>query len=238
MNSIRFISVILILISSITFGQQNPFSIGERFNYTLQFNFIKMGHGSLSIGENEIIEGIPAHHIIFEAKTSRFADRIFSVRDKIDIWLDQSDFTTLKVIKQISEGDYKKNFFTTFDYDNLFAITNNDTIHIDGKVRDPYSLLFYLRTFPLEVGQILDFTTFDRKKTTQFQVIVDGKETIDTPAGTYDCKIVRPFREGKSLLKNKGDMIIWFSDDEQCIPIQIQIKLKFGSMLLQLKSIN
>ena len=238
MNSLRFILTVLIFISSLTFSQQNPFNIGENFSYTLQFNFVKMGRGSLSIGENEIINGVPTHHIIFTAKTSKFADRIFPVRDKIDIWIDQSDFTTLKVIKQISEGDYNKNFFTTIDYNNSFAITNNDTIPIDGKVRDPYSLLFYLRTFPLEVGQILDFTTFDRKKTTQFQVIVDGRETINTPAGTFYCKIVRPFREGKSLLKNKGDMIIWFSDDEQCIPVQIQIKLKFGSMLLQLKSIN
>ena len=69
-------------------------------------------------------------------------------------------------------------------------------------------------------------------------VSVDGKETVNTPAGEYYCKIVRPFREGKSLLKNSGDMVIWFTDDGQRIPVQIQIKLKFGSMLLQLKSIS
>jgi hypothetical protein len=197
-----------------------------------------MGRGYLTVEENTEISGLPSHHVVFEAKTSKFADRIFKVRDKIDIWLNQNDLTTLKVIKQIREGDYRRNYLTTFDYTNSIAITNNDTIPIDGKVRDPYSLLFYLRTIPLEVGQVLKFTTFDRKKSTDFQVIVDGKETVDTPAGSYHCKIVRPFREGKSLLKNSGDMVFWFSDDEHCIPVQIQIKLNFGSMLLQLKSIS
>lgn len=190
------------------------------------------------VDEDEAVNDTPAHHVTFYAKTSKFADRIFKVRDKVDIWLDQEDMTTLKVLKQIREGDYKKNFYTVIDYENSIAITNNDTIPLDGRVRDPYSLLFYLRTIPLEVGQILDFTTFDRKKTTEFQVLVASKETIKTPAGTYTCKIIKPFREGKSLLKNSGDMMIWFSDDEQCIPVQIQIKLKFGSMLLQLLSIS
>lgn len=223
---------------SLLFSETTPFKVGEKLTYTLQFNVIKMGRGYLSVEENDLTSGIPSYHVQFKAKTSKFADRIFRVRDKIDIWLNQEDLTSLKVIKQIKEGDYHRNYLTTFDYDNLIAITNNDTIAISGKVRDPYSLLFYLRTIPLEVGQVLDFTTFDRKKSTEFQIIVDGKETIKTPAGSYNCKVIRPFSEGKSLLKNSGDMIIWFSDDEQCIPVQIQIKLNFGSMLLQLKSIN
>ena len=114
------------------------------------------------LNKMRLISGIPSYHVQFKAKTSKFADRIFRVRDKIDIWLNQEDLTTLKVIKQIKEGDYHRNYLTTIDYDNLIAITNNDTIAISGTVRDPYSLLFYLRTIPLEVGQILDFTTFDQ----------------------------------------------------------------------------
>jgi hypothetical protein len=234
----RLIIISLLLITSTLLSQDGPFNIGEKLNYSLQFNFIKMGRGYLLVDEDEAVNDTPAHHVTFYAKTSKFADRIFKVRDKVDIWLDQQDLTTLKVLKQIQEGDYKKNFYTVIDYENSIAITNNDTIPLDGRVRDPYSLLFYLRTIPLEVGQILDFTTFDRKKTTDFQVMVAGKETIKTPAGTFTCKIIKPFREGKSLLKNSGDMMIWFSDDAQCIPVQIQIKLKFGSMLLQLLSIS
>jgi len=232
------IILILFLLISLKFGQNVPFKVGENLTYTLQFNIIKMGQGYLSVESCDDVTGIPFYHVKFEAKTRKFADHIFRVRDQIDIWLNKTNLTTLKINKQINEGNYHKNYNTIIDYDKSIAITNNDTININGNVRDPYSLLYYFRTIPLEIGQVLDFTTFDNKKLTDFQVIIDGKETVKTPAGTFPCIIIKPFRAGKTLLKNEGDMKIWFSDDELRLPVQIQIKLKFGSMLLQLKTIN
>ncbi len=197
-----------------------------------------MGRGYLSVESIDDISGVQSYHVKFQAKTGKFADSIYRVRDQIDIWLNKNDLTTLRINKQINEGKYHRKYYTSIDYNNLIAITNKDTIKINGTVRDPYSLLYYFRTIPLKVGQILDFTTFDQNKLTDFQVIVDGKQTIETPAGKFSCLVVKPFREGKSLLKNEGDMKIWFSDDELRLPVKIQIKIKYGSMLLQLRTIN
>lgn len=230
--------IILTLLFSLNYSQNIPFKVGEHLTYTLRFNVIKMGRGYLSVESIDSISGVQSYHIKFRAKTSKFADKIFRVRDQIDIWINKNDLTTQKINKQINEGKYHRKYHTSIDYNNLIAITNKDTIEINGAVRDPYSLLYYFRTIPLIVGQILDFTTFDNKKLTDFQVIIDGKETVITPAGKFPCIIVKPFRAGKTLLKNEGDMKIWFSDDELHLPVQIQIKLKFGSMLLQLKTIN
>ena len=232
------ILIIIPLLVSLNFGQNIPFKVGEHLTYTLQFNVIKMGRGYLSVEANDTISSIPSYHVKFQAKTSKFADNIYRVRDYIDIWLNASDLTTIKLVKQLNEGNYHKKYDTSIDYNKSIAIVNTDTLKITGAVRDPYSLLYYFRIIPLEIGQILDFTTLDNKKLTEFQVIIDGKETVKTPAGTFNCIIIKPFREGKTLLKNDGDMKIWFSDDELRLPVQIQIKLKFGSMLLQLKTIN
>ena len=232
------IGTIIILLFSLGFGQQIPFEVGEKLTYTLKFNVVKMGRGYLSVESMDNINGTDAYHVKFEAKTRKIADRVFPVHDIVDTWLNKSNLTTLRINKDISEGDYHKTYNSTIDYGNQIAITNNDTISINGPVRDPYSLLYYFRTIPLEVGQILDFTTFDQNKSNSFQVIVDGKEKVKVPAGNFPCLIVTPFTEGKTLLKNEGDMTIWFSDDERRLPIQIKIKLKFGSMLLQLKKIG
>ena len=230
--------LMLTILTSLTFSQNIPFKVGEKLSYTLQFNVVKMGRGYLTVESIEDIAGVESFHVQFEAKTRKFADRIFRVRDKIDIWLNKSDLTTLKINKQINEGGYHKNYYTYVDYANSLAIINQDTINVENDVRDPYSLLYYLRTIPLKVGQVLEFTTLDNKKISDFQIIVEGKETINTPAGKFSCIIMQPFREGEALLKNEGDMTIWFSDDELRLPIQIKIKLKFGSMLLQLRDIN
>ena len=67
---------------------------------------------------------------------------------------------------------------------------------------------------------------------------ISGKEEIKSKIGSFNCYIVKPFHQGKSLLKNEGDMKIWISDSEKRLPIRIQIKMKFGSMKLDLISIN
>ena len=46
-----------------------------------------MGRGYLSVESNDTISGVPSYHVKFQAKTSKFADNIYHVRDKIDIWL-------------------------------------------------------------------------------------------------------------------------------------------------------
>lgn len=232
------ILIVLALLVSLNYSHNIPFDVGERLTYTLQFNIIKMGRGYLSVESIDTISDVQSYHVKFEAKTIKFADKLFRVRDQIDIWLNKTNLTTLKIIKDINEGSFHRKYNTIIDYNKSIAITNGDTIQITDAVRDPYSLLYYFRTIPLEIGQVLDFTTFDNKKLTGFQVIVAGKETVKTPAGRFPCIIVKPFREGKTLLKNKGDMKIWFSDDELRLPVQIQIKLKYGSMLLQLKTVE
>jgi hypothetical protein len=210
--------------------------VGEKLQYTARFNVIPAGKATLSILGVEEVNGIPAYHVQFNAKTGSLADRIYKIRDQIDTWLDLNNLITHRQVKSIREGDYRKQLTSNIFYSDSIAITNNDTIEISRHVRDPYSLFYYLRTIPLKLGDTFEFTAFDRNKLTDFQIKVDEKEIIPVPAGTFTCLVVKPYREGQTLFKNQGDMKIWFSDDAKKIPVQIQIKLKFGSMLLQLRS--
>jgi hypothetical protein len=61
---------------------------------------------------------------------------------------------------------------------------------------------------------------------------------VKSPLGTFSCKVIRPFSDGKNLFKNAGDMQIWISDDKKRLPVKIQIKMKFGSMMLLLKKVS
>ena len=109
---------------------------------------------------------------------------------------------------------------------------------INGFLFDPYSLFYLLRTKPLILGQTIKINTFNGKKITPIQIVAKAEETINTVFGSFNCLVIKPFREGSTLLKNKGDMMIWFSNDKKRLPIQIKIKLQYGSMLLKIKEIN
>ena len=215
-----------------------PFQIGERLTYDVSFTGITAGQASLEVVNDTVVNNNHQLHIRFNARTTFPVSSIYTINDQVDTWLDSKYLYTKKLTKNIREGNYKNDSYTIIDYDQSIAITNGDTVIIDQFLRDPYSLFYFLRTIPLIIDETIDFTAFDGKKITPFQVITKTKETINTMAGTFPCLVVKPFREGTTLLKNKGDMMIWFSDDKIRLPIQIRIKLKYGSMLLKLKDIN
>jgi len=231
--------IIFLSIFTILPGQSAwPFQIGERLTYNVSFTGITAGQASLEVVNDTVVNNYHQLHIRFNARTTFPVSSIYTINDQVDTWLDSKYLYTKKLTKNIREGNYKNDSYTIIDYDQSIAITNGDTVIIDQFLRDSYSLFYFLRTIPLIIGETIDFTAFDGKKITPFQVITKTKETINTMAGTFPCLVVKPFREGTTLLKNKGDMMIWFSDDKIRLPIQIRIKLKYGSMLLKLKDIN
>ena len=235
----KIFHIIFLSIFTILTGQSPwPFQIGERFIYNVSFTGITAGQASLEVVNDTVVNNYDQLHIRFKARTTFPISSIYTINDQVDTWLDSKYLYTKKLTKNIREGNYKNDSYTIIDYDQSIAITNGDTVIIDQFLRDSYSLFYFLRTIPLIIGETINFTAFDGKRITPFQIITKTKETINTMAGTFPCLVVKPFREGTTLLKNKGDMMIWFSDDKIRLPIQIKIKLKYGSMLLKLKDIN
>ena len=57
------------------------------------------------------------------------------------------------------------------------------------------------------------------------------------PYGTVECINLIPI-ENEKLIKNKGKLEIWYSNDNKKIPIQIKLKSKFGTFIMKLKEIN
>ncbi len=242
MNHYRLVFLIsLFSFGMLSFGYaNNDYSLkpGETLNYTAYFNFIPAGSATLSVLSADTLNSIPVSHVFYQVKTKGMADRIFKVRDKINIWLNSNSFETYKVKKSIREGKFKKTSAAEFNYQDSIAVCDGDTLALSSKIRTPYSLLYYFRSLSLDLGQIIDIFTMDEKKFSDFRVLVEGKENVSTANGDYSCFILKPFREGKALLKNQGDMIVWLSDDEHRYPVQIQVKMKYGSMLLKLQSVE
>ena len=234
------LSIILILISFSTeiHGNNLPFRVGETLNYSVKFNFIPAGTAALKVVSADTVNNIPSFHIQYSARTGSLADRLFKIRDRVDSWIDARGLFIHRQIKSIRQGSYRKNSNTELFYRDSLAVVNNDSIPISGIVFDPYSLFYYLRTIPLIMGKTLNMNTFDNGLFTDFQLRVDKWETLSCPAGTFKCLVINPFKDGKTLLKNEGDMTIWFSDDARRIPVQILVKLKYGTMKLKLKSFS
>lgn len=219
-------------------AEKLPFNFGEKLIYDVSFAGIKAGKAYLEVLVDNENNNSNEIHIRFVAKTSFPFSSIYTIDDQIDTWLDIKSLYTKKILKSINQGNYSKESETIIDYENFISITNKDTTDINGYLYDPYSLFYLLRTKPLILGETIKINTFGGKKITPIQIITKSEEVINTIYGSFNCLVVKPFRKGSTLLKNKGDMMIWFSNDKNKLPVQIKIKLQYGSMLLKIKEIN
>ena len=233
----KHLSLIILFLFSFLIAE-TPFKVGESLKYSADFNLIRVGQAELYVAGLENINDLETYHVTFSANTTGLADQLFKIRDQIDIWMDKKDFFTHRLIKNINEGNYRNNVDVKFDYQKSIAITNTKEVSIDFKARDSFSMFYYLRTIPLKRNEVMSFSSYEGKRIVHYNLQMTGKETIRTNLGTFNCKVIRPYREGKNLFKNQGDMQIWISDDSKRLPIKIQIKMKFGSMTLLLKNVS
>ena len=226
------------MFASLLQADKHPFTVGETLKYDLKVNVIKAGHAKLQVIGEEIVDENQTYHIKYTVKSNRYVDRLFYVRDQVDSWLDKNGLFTRKFMKNIREGSYRYKLEAKMNYIDSTLTSEDEVFQIDSEIRDPFSLFYYLRSIPLKVGQKLSFKTFDNGQFVDFHIIVHRKENVRVPAGRFRCLVIEPYRKGKTLFKQKGDMRIWLTDDERRLPVKIETKATFGSMTMLLKRIS
>ena len=62
---------------------------------------------------------------------------------------------------------------------------------------------------------------------------VEAKETVITPAGTFQTIRVQPTADA-GVVKNRGSILIWYSDDARHLPVQVTAHLFWGTITMRL----
>jgi len=228
---------ILIFLFSFSFivAQSMPFRVHETLTYKAFFSGVPAGLGELTVIKLDTIQNLPAYHVRFKAWTTGFSDKLFSINDKIDIWLDTKSLETIKVEKKIQEGNYKKNSMSLFYHNDELIVVDGDTFSIPRGSQSPYSLFYSLRKESIPDLHDSKLIMVAGGKITQLKFLTSSKQKVTVPHGNYICNRVTPIRTDKKQFKNKGEISIWFSDEKPAqIPVKIWIKLKFGALILEL----
>jgi hypothetical protein len=228
-----------ILIFLFSFGfiiaQSMPFRVHETLTYKAFFSGVPAGLGELTVIKLDTIQDLPSYHVRFKAWTTGFSDKLFSINDKIDIWLDAKSLETIKVENRIQEGNYKKNSMSLFYHNDELVVIDGDTLSIPQGSQSPYSLLYSLRQESIPDLHDSKLLTVAGGKITQLKFLTSSKQKVTVPYGDFVCNRVTPIRTDKKQFKNKGEISIWFSEEKPAqIPVKIWIKLKFGTLILEL----
>jgi hypothetical protein len=149
--------------------------------------------------------------------------------------------------KQIQEGRRKIASDLSFDYEHGKQTQNERNLvkgtathkeaNIPACVTDSLSAMFYTQSQPLVVGQVVSFPLADSMRTTTVDMKVESREEIKTPAGTFQTVKVQPTAD-EGIVKNRGHIWIWYTDDARHMPVQIQARLFWGTITFHLQSVD
>ena len=179
------------------------------------------------------------------ADTVGNVNMLFPVVDKFQSGFDTRTGCSIGFAKQLSEGRRKVTSDLTFNYQqgkqyetsrNLVKGTaRNLQANIPACVQDSLSAIFYVASQPLVIGQTVRFPLADSMRTVTVTMKVESKEEIKTPAGTFQTIRVQPTAE-EGIVKNRGNIWIWYTDDARHMPVQIRTRLFFGTITFHLQS--
>ena len=224
---------LLILLTTSIWGNPPNF-VGEELKYSAGFRLFPAGNAILSLTLDSL-NGKPAFLLATSVKTNSFLDAFYTVRDETLSWLNIMDFSLLKAVKTIREGKYHRNHSIHTIGDSLL-IWNKKYFTITEPVYDPIAFIYFLRSQELSLEDSFHFLSAGEKKVREVWVNITGIEKIKVPAGNFDCLKVEPISpDGKPLLKNNGELRVWLSNDDNKLPVKIEMKTNIGTMVMKLK---
>jgi hypothetical protein len=209
---------------------------GERMVFEISYGPIIAGEGILeTIGTIDHL-GRTCYHVQSTANSNRFFSSIYKVRDKIVTYIDVVDLGSAYFYKRLREGDYKKTLEITFDSAaGLARYGDGQTMPVPVGVQDELSAFYYVRNLDLESGTDLTLPAHTSRRNYNMRVVVHGRETVEVPAGKFDCFVVEPVVEGEGLFKHEGRITIYISADAHRVPVLMKTKVPVGSIDVALK---
>lgn len=108
---------------------------------------------------------------------------------------------------------------------------------IPACVTDALSGIFYVGSQKLTVGQDFKLPLADALRTVAVTMKVEAREDVKTPAGTFTTVRVQPTADA-GVVKNRGTITIWYSDDARHLPVQIRAKMLWGTITFHLQSVQ
>ena len=212
--------------------------IGEKLKYRAYFGGVPAAEASLEIVGKEKLNGTSTYHVRFSARSKGIINYLFPINDKIDLWLTEDSFLTVKESLRIREGNYKKSQEMILNHNKNFVILNSDTLTIPSNTHSPYALFYFFRMKDFNQVELDTLHTTNGKKTTALKVEVERNIKVSVPAGTFTCTKITPMKLNEKDFKNRSQMSISFSNDENRYPVKIWLTMKYGSLVLELDNIT
>jgi len=181
--------------------------------------------------------------IAASADTIGAINMLFHVADRFQSDFDRQHGCTYDFDKQTVEGRRQINSTLRIDYAASKSILDEknqvtgQTKHLEapvsGCLTDLLTGVFYASSQPIALGHNFVLPVVDAMRTVLVTMKVEGREQIKTPLGTFNTLRVQPTADA-GVVKNRGNIWIWYTDDDRHLPVQMRARLFWGTITFRL----
>jgi len=225
-----------------------PFTPGERLTYHVTWSVFPAGTVTATVGSEG--QASKDHYtVITTAQSQGFVSLVVSVQNEFRSFFDPQTLCSERISKRINEGGRHKETEIVFDSRRKLAILDERDLNkpheppkhaeneTPGCVEDVVTAFYYLRSQDLQIGKPLHLPVNDGSKTFDVTLDVQARERIQSPLGDRSAIRVEP-KVFSGLFKRKGRMLVWFSDDDQRLPLRIKFMITVGTITATLQSVT
>ncbi|HWR34263.1 MAG TPA: DUF3108 domain-containing protein [Clostridia bacterium] len=218
------------------------FPNGQTLHYAAEWRLWTAGTATLRMdgsGNEQRVTGT--------ADSAGFVALLYRVADRFESYFDRRSFCSLRINKHTEEGLHRRDTQIRFDAGRRKAVldernlktgtTKHTEEDIPGCVTDVLSAIFYVGSLQLEPGSTYTFPLNDGGKTVDVRAHVEAREEIKTDAGTFKTVRVQPEAES-GVLKSRGKVWVWYTDDASHIPVQMRARLFWGTLTFRLTRVE
>lgn len=218
-----------------------PFPDGRSYVYAAEWHLITAGTAIVKMDAAGNDRKVTA-----TAESSGAVNVLFPVHDRFESHFDPRTFCSLSIFKHSEEGSHKRETSIHFDYAGKKStldeknLKTGETKRVEndlaGCTTDVITGFYYLQSLPLQLGEKYDFPISDGK-TTMVRATVEKREQIRVPAGSFPAILVTA-EATSGPLQSKGKVWVWYSEDATHTPVQMRVKLGWGTLLFRLQRIE
>ncbi|MHC4199809.1 MAG: DUF3108 domain-containing protein [Planctomycetota bacterium] len=225
---------------------------GERLVYDVRWWGLPAGQGVLEVKRKRDFEGREAYHVVCEARANSLVSSgvCYPVEDRTVSTIDvEGCFSRLFQMSK-RENRVKQDEYIYFEYDKNRAVYEKRRpgpfqtrtkvfVRIYGKMQDPLSCLYYLRTLDAEdlaPGSTVRMPVHTVRRTWALVVEVQRCEELDIPGfGKMATLRIKPIVRFPGIFVRKGGMVVWIEKKTR-IPVRMNVDIPIGSMKVTLAS--
>jgi hypothetical protein len=238
----------VVAMAAVAIAQQTPqllpprpgysFPLKQTLTYSVDWRVFPAGTAVLRFEAAGDRENLTA-----SADTSGAINLLFHVADRFQSSFDRSKGCTYDFNKQTVEGRRQVSSTLHLDYSQNRSVLNEkylnsgQTKHVESTapacLTDLLTGVFYASSQPIALGHSFVIPVVDNMHVVPVTMKVEGREEVKTPLGSFHTLRVQP-TAAAGVVKNRGNIWIWYTDDERHLPVQMRARLFWGTITFRL----